>query len=414
MSADAVRPPRIDAPFLSDPAVRAVFAAVGAGGDEVRAVGGAVRDTLLGRPVVDVDFATTALPAEVAARGEAAGMRAVPTGIDHGTITLVAGGRPFEVTTLREDVATDGRHAIVRFGRDWTADALRRDFTMNALSITPDGTLHDPSGGYEDILNQRIRFIGDADARIAEDRLRLLRLFRFHAQLGFGAFDPAALSAAIRARAGLRDLAAERIAQEMRKLLVAPHAVPVVEAMQDAGVLTVILGIAYPAQLRRVAAFETAARLEPRASRRLAAVGARVSEDVDRMAARLRLSNAEQSAMAVAVDAASRLEAGRAPSELRTAAYRLGAAGIADGLAAAAAAGGREVGSYAAAFDVVRDWPIPQLPVSGGDLIAAGMRPGPAIGAVLRSLEEWWIASGFAPDRSAVVARMQQMLAAQQ
>lgn len=409
-----MRPLRIEAAFLDDPAVRAVFAAVGVGGDDVRAVGGVVRDTLLGRDVVDVDFATTALPTDVAARGEAAGMRAVPTGIDHGTVTLVADGRHFEVTTLREDVETDGRHAVVRFGTDWTADACRRDFTMNALSVSADGTLHDPAGGYDDILNRRIRFIGDPAARIAEDRLRLLRLFRFHAQLAVTAYDPSALSAAIRARDGLRELAAERIAQEMRKLLVAPHAVPVAEAMQNAGILAVVLGIAYPAQLRRVAGFEDAARLEPAAPRRLAALGARVSEDIERMGARLRLSNAELSAITTAVDAGPALERTELQAELRAAAYRLGADGIEAGLAQAAAIGGRDVGVTVAAFGAVRDWPIPQLPVTGGDLVAAGMRPGPAIGAVLRSLEEWWIARGFAPDRRSLVARMQQMLAAQQ
>lgn len=414
MSAAAVRPERIDAPFLRDPAVRAVFAAVGTGGDEVRAVGGAVRDTLLGRPVVDVDFATTAPPAVVSARGAAAGMRPVPTGIEHGTVTLVANGRAFEVTTLREDVETDGRHAVVRFGRDWTADALRRDFTMNALSLGTDGTLHDPAGGYDDILSHRIRFIGDAGSRIAEDRLRLLRLFRFHAELGFGAFDPAALSAAIRARAGLRDLAAERIAQEMRKLVLAPYAVPVAEAMQDAGILTVVLGIAYPAQLGRVVAFEAAAGLAPGATRRLAALAGRVAEDVERTAMRLRLSNADRDGMAVAVDAAPRLEPPLDLAALRVAAYRLGGDGLAASLAQAAATGGRGIANYVSAFDAIRGWPIPQLPVSGSDLIAAGMRPGPAIGAVLRSIEEWWIARGFAPDRAALVARMQQMLAAQQ
>jgi len=318
------------------------------------------------------------------------------------------------MTTLREDVETDGRHAVVRFGRDWTADALRRDFTMNALSVEADGTLHDPAGGYGDILNRRIRFIGNADTRIAEDRLRLLRFFRFHAQLGFGSFDQDALSAAIRARAGLRDLAAERIGQEMRKLLLGPHATEVAAAMQDAGILTIILGIAYPAQLRRVMAFEAEAGLHPGLTRRLAALGARVNEDVQRMAVRLRLSNAERDAVATAVEAAPRLDLPLSPEDLRRTAYRLGADGIAGALAQAAASGGGPVLSVVRAWASIRDWQIPHLPVSGSDLIAAGVRPGPAIGAMLRSLEEWWIGRGFAPDRAALVSRMQQIVAAQQ
>ncbi len=417
MTSASVLPTRIAAEFLNDPDVRAVFDAIAVGGDEVRITGGAVRDFLLGRMRQDgkreIDFATTALPGIVAGRGEAAGMRAVPTGIDHGTVTLVANGRPFEVTTLREDVETDGRHAIVRFGRDWTADALRRDFTMNALSVEADGTLHDPANGYQDILDRRIRFIGDADTRIAEDRLRLLRFFRFHAQLGFGTFDPEGLSAAIRARAGLRDLAPERVGQEMRKLLLGPQAVEVAAAMQDAGILTVILGIAYPAQLRRVTEFETGARLEPVLAKRLAALGARVAEDAGRIAERLRLSNAEREGIVTAVDAAPRLDP-LTLEHLRGAAYRLGAEGIAAALAQAAAVGGRPIPSYSVAFDAIRDWPIPRLPVSGGDLLAAGMRSGPALGAVLRALEEWWIGKGFAPDRIALLSRMQQIVASQQ
>ncbi|MCW5715216.1 MAG: CCA tRNA nucleotidyltransferase [Bauldia sp.] len=410
----SVLPARLAASFLDDPAVRAVFDAVGVAGDEVRIIGGAVRDAILGRNPREIDYATTALPATVARRGEAAGMRAVPTGIDHGTVTLVTDGRPFEVTTLREDVETDGRHAVVRFGRDWTADALRRDFSINALSVEADGTLHDPAGGYGDILNRRIRFIGDADTRIAEDRLRLLRFFRFHAQLGFGAFDADGLSAAIRARAGLRDLAAERIGQEMRKLLLGSHAVPVVAAMQDAGILEVVLGIAYPVQLRRLVAFEAAAEIDARFTRRLAALGARVVEDVDRVALRLRLSNAERDGMAAAVTASTRLDPPPPPDELRRAAYQLGAEGIAGGLAQAVATGGGPILPWVAAFRSIQDWPVPQLPVSGADLLAAGMRPGPAIGAVLRTLEEWWIGEGFAPDRVALIRRMQQIVASQQ
>src|SRR4029079_597444 len=182
---------------------------------------GCVRDALLGRDVSDIDLATTLLPADTTARAERAGLKAVPTGIDHGTITVTADGDPFEVTTLRQDIETDGRHAVVRFGRDWAEDARRRDFTVNALSVDANGVVHDPVGGFPDIAARRIRFIGDPDRRIAEDRLRILRFFRFHAAYGEGGLDAAGLAACIRGRLGLHDLSAERIGQEMRRIVVA-------------------------------------------------------------------------------------------------------------------------------------------------------------------------------------------------
>src|SRR4051812_41086197 len=226
--------------FTAEP-VQRVFALLAKEGAEARVVGGAARNALMGVPVVDVGgggartafggvrgvavfFPTTATPDAVTRLAEAARIKTVPTGIDHGTVTLVLHGQPFEVTTLREDVATDGRHAKVRFGSDWTADAQRRDFTVNALSVDGDGTVHDPLGGYADVVAGRIRFIGDADRRIAEDRLRILRFFRFNAEYGRGDVDPLGLSAATRAGGGLRELSAERIGQEMRRLLVAPRA----------------------------------------------------------------------------------------------------------------------------------------------------------------------------------------------
>lgn len=408
-----------DAAFLSDPGVRAVFAALDGDGEEVRVVGGAVRDALMqrrrGDGPVEVDFATTATPATIEARARAAGLRTVPTGIEHGTVTVLADGRGFEVTALRQDVETDGRHAVVRFGRDWAADARRRDFTMNALSIDASGKLFDPAGGYDDLLARRVRFIGDAGTRIAEDRLRLLRFFRFHAELGAGAPDSDALSAAIEARDALALLPAERIAHEMRRLVLGQRAAETVTVMQDAGILPLVLGgTGYPPQFARLVAFEAEAAAEPSAALRLAALSSRAIEDVDRVAARLRLSNAESSRMRGAMKAAAQFVRAPDESEARAARYRLGAMAFADGLALAAAMAEGEPGPWLRSLAAVADWPVPVFPITGNDLLGIGIGRGPAIGAMLAALEDWWIARGFLPDRTMLLGRVQQMAAAQQ
>jgi len=223
----------LDAPWLnSGPAAR-VLELLNGGGEEARVVGGAVRNALLGVPIGDVDVATTAVPDEVVRRAREAGIKSVPTGIEHGTVTLVADGQPFEVTTLREDTETFGRKARVSFGRDWIGDARRRDFTINALSVGIDGVVHDYVGGLDDIAARRVRFIGEAGARIEEDYLRILRFFRIHAAFGVGEVDRNGYRACISARAGLATLSAERMRMEILKLLVADGAVGAVVAMTD-------------------------------------------------------------------------------------------------------------------------------------------------------------------------------------
>ena len=216
---------RLDAAWLREARLSHLLAVLDGAGEESRVVGGAVRNALLAEPIGEIDVATTALPAEVIRRAQAAGFKAVPTGIEHGTITVVVHGQPFEVTTLREDVETFGRHAKVAFGRDWKRDAERRDFTMNALSAARDGAVYDYVGGLADVAARRVRFIGDAAARIAEDYLRILRFFRFHAAYGEGQPDAAALHACIEARQGLQSLSRERVRMELLKLLVARRAV---------------------------------------------------------------------------------------------------------------------------------------------------------------------------------------------
>jgi len=405
------------ADWLEAAGVRRVFAALDRDGDESRIVGGSVRDALAGRPVGDIDFATTALPEVVAARAAEAGLKAVPTGIEHGTLTLIADGEPYQVTTLREDVETDGRRAVVRFGRDWTADARRRDFTVNALSVDAAGTVHDPLGGYPDIVARRVRFIGDADQRIAEDRLRILRFFRFNATFGEGGYDRDGLSASIRSRDGIRALSGERIGQEMRRLMLAPRGAGALGLMQDSGILPVILsGVAYLGPLGLVIGFEEAIKAKPWLALRLAALACRVEEDADRVAERLKLTNAERTLMRASVAAARRAPvpgderaARRFLYDLREDAYRGAVA-----LAFAWSGGTADAAAWAELYRLPERWPCPRFPLGGRDALGAGASHGPAVGAFLKQLEAWWLAEDFAPDAAELRSRLQQMIAAAQ
>jgi len=415
MTNGAALPSLATAEWLRDERVRAVFAALDRDGESARIVGGAVRDALTGKTPVDLDFATTATPEVTVARAAAAGIRTVPTGIAHGTVTLVVDGRPFEVTTLREDVETDGRHAVVRFGRDWEADAVRRDFTFNALAVDAAGRVHDPAGGYADLLAGRVRFIGDADRRIREDYLRILRFFRFHAQVGAGEPDRDGLSAAIRNREGLRFLSAERIAQEMRKLVLAPAAAGTLAVMQETGILPIILGgVAFVGAFRRLVDFEAAAGLAPSPALRLAVLGALIAEHADRIADRLKLANAERTTMLAAVEtapAASALPQGQAARALL---YRAKPEAWRAGVTFAAAQAGPPWERWAGLLRLADSWPIPALPLSGGDLLARGWPAGRAVGEALRLAESWWIAGDFAADRETLLRRLDQHAAGQQ
>src|SRR5277367_240789 len=287
-----------DAPWLrSGPAAR-VLELLNSDGEEARVVGGAVRNTLMKIPTGDIDIATSALPDEVIRRAAAASIKSVPTGIEHGTVTLVVEAQPFEVTTLREDTETFGRKAKVAFGRDWATDAKRRDFTINGLSVDRNGVVYDYVGGLDDITARRVRFIGDPDKRIAEDYLRILRFFRIHAAYGSGEPDRAGYLACIAGRAGLAGLSAERVRMEMLKLVVADGAVGAISAMADAGLLLPIFGgVAYTGPFAGMVAAEHLLGLKPDPVRRLAALAVAVTEDARRIAARLRLTNAEAKAL---------------------------------------------------------------------------------------------------------------------
>ncbi len=288
-----------DPRWLAEPALARALALLNRDGEEARVVGGAARNALMGLPLSDIDIATTATPEEVTRRAVAAGIKAVPTGIDHGTVTLVVDGAPFEVTTLRQDVETYGRKAKVAFGRDWEMDARRRDFTMNALSISPDGRVHDYVGGLADLDARRVRFIGDPAQRIAEDFLRVLRFFRFQASYGHETPDPASLHACIVARQGLRTLSRERVRSELMKLLVAPFAVPTLVVMAEAGFIDLLLGgVPQLASFANMIKVERAAGVAPDAVRRLGALGVFIIEDAERLRERLRLFNAEHERLA--------------------------------------------------------------------------------------------------------------------
>jgi poly(A) polymerase len=286
--------PLADAAWLKHGAVARLLAVLDHDGEEARVVGGAVRNALLRLPVGEIDVATTALPQEVVRRVAAVGWKAAPTGIEHGTVTVVIDSQPFEVTTLRHDVETFGRKARVKFGRDWVADAQRRDFTINALSVSAAGAVFDYVGGLDDIATRHVRFIGDPGERIAEDYLRILRFFRFHAHFASGAPNAAGLAACIRARAGLDQLSRERVRMELLKLMMAPRAAPTLWVMAEVGILAPVLGgVAYVATFDKLTEREAALGLAPDAVRRLGALGVAVREDAERLAGRLRLSNAE-------------------------------------------------------------------------------------------------------------------------
>ena len=392
------------------PLARALEALNG-GGEETRLVGGAVRDLALGERALDFDLATTASTDEVIRRAQAAGFKVALTGVPHGTVTLVIDGRPIETTTLRRDVETDGRHAKVAFGRDFGADAERRDFTINALSLGPDGAVHDPVGGLDDLAQGRVRFIGDADQRIREDYLRILRFFRFSARFAANGLDPAGLKAAIRAREGLERLSRERVRAELMKLLAAPRAGEVVQTMAECGFLEPILGgLAYPGRLARLIAIDADRRREPDPVLRLAALGAVIPEDADRLRDRLRLANAEHERIRSAAAALAGLHgitAPPSPEDLRALLFKAGREAARDALALAHAESGAAPSddAFAAADRFVAETPIPRLPLSGADLIARGVEAGPGVGEALRAFERLWIRAGF-PAESEILARL--------
>ena len=400
---------RLDADWLRTGALASLLELLDCDGEEARVVGGAVRNALLAEPVAEIDIATTAIPQEVIRRAEDAGFKAVPTGIEHGTVTVVIESRPYEVTTLREDVETDGRHATVRFGRDWRRDAERRDFTMNALSATRDGMVHDYVGGLADLEAGRVRFIGEPRARIAEDYLRILRFFRFHAAYGRGVLDPASLAACIAERDGLARLSRERIRMELFKLLPGRHAVPVVTVTAECGIIeTVLGGVPQLASFGNMTKLEAALALSPDPVRRLGALALYLPEDADRLRERLRLANAEYERLAAMADGWWHVSAALGENARRGLLYRLGPDTFVDRvlLAWARSQAGVAAADWRELTQLPEHWSAPAFPIKAADLLARGMSRGPALGAALRAAEDAWIAAGLPldPERIAALA----------
>lgn len=398
---EAVKLTRERAPWLFEGAVPRLLEVLCAEGDEARAVGGAVRNALLGQPVSDVDVATTATPDVVVRRVAAASMHPVPTGIEHGTVTVIINEKPFEVTTLRRDVETDGRHAVVRFGRDWKTDAERRDFTINALSADPDGQVFDYTGGIADIEAKRVRFIGDPATRIAEDYLRVLRFFRFHAAYGEGLPDAAGLAACIGARRHLAELSRERVRSELLKLLVAPHATPTLAEMSETGILIdVLAGVPWLASFSNFAKAEAEYGLAADPVRRLAALAVRVREDADRLRERLRLTNEETRRLRSMAEGWRQIFPEMGPVARRAILYRIGADNYRERVLLAFSRAEEKVDDegWRALYALPDEWPVPQCPFTAKLFLDQGVERGPALGSILARAEESWIESGFPED----------------
>jgi poly(A) polymerase len=399
-------PPRIaQQPWMVEPATRAVLAALSEEGVEARFVGGSVRDALLDRPIGDIDIATPAPPEKIIELLQKSGIKVVPTGVAHGTITAVIPPRHFEITTLRRDVETYGRRARVAFDADWAADAARRDFTINAIFLTPDGTIHDPVGGLADLQARRVRFVGDPATRVAEDVLRLLRYYRFEARFGTGDGDPKARAACRAAAHLLPTLSGERVSQELVKLLETQDPIAALRMMQEDGVLAVALPEArHIERLRQMIAIEP----EPDPLRRLAALVEVDGEVALALAARLRFPNAWR----------DRLHGLASPWPLdpqedarshRRALYRLGTERYRDIALLVAAEGAMPQSRLTELLDLARSWTPPAFPLAGREVTALGIPPGERVGRLLAAVHDWWEAGDFAADRAACLARLREI-----
>lgn len=397
--------------WMTRPETRAVMAALAAGGRPARFVGGCVRDALLGRPVSDVDIATEEPPERVVELLESAGLKALPTGIEHGTITAIAGRIPHEVTTLRHDIVSDGRHATVAFTDDWAADAARRDFTFNALYADDDGTLYDPVGGVVDARAGRVRFVGDARTRITEDVLRLLRYFRFYAHYGRTGPDAEALAACREMAPKLSTLSVERVWSELRRLMMAPDPAATLDLMAEAGVLLHVLPEASSrSRLAALTRLEARHDIPPNTIRRLAAAIEIDVAGAKALTIRLRMATAEARRLALLTAPAVRPDVRGGDGENRLALYRLGDEAYRDlALIGAAGEGFEDGAALEGILSLPVRAPVPAFPLAGRDIRDSGIEEGPRIGVLLDEIEAWWIDGGFVADRAACLDRLRDL-----
>jgi poly(A) polymerase len=390
--------------WLKDPALQKVLTVLNETGT-TRIAGGAVRNALLGLPVVDVDLATTLTPQDVTQAAQAAGLGVHPTGIEHGTVTVVAQGKPFEVTTLRVDVETYGRRARVNFTDDWKADAQRRDFTVNALYCDAGGAVHDPLCGYDDLKRRIIKFVGKPEERIKEDYLRILRFFRFNAQYGKGAPDAAGLKQSIRFRKKLVTLSGERIRQELWKLLAAPGASRMLKVMNQHGITPLLLGrVGDLKAFERMAATDQALKFAPDPLLRLELLTGKP----ETYRQKLKLTNAEMARLKSFKHAAAPSPVLRA-NERKVVLYQLGRQAYVDSvrLAWARSRAPTDDKRWKGLLVFEQKTHLPPFPVSGNDLKARGIEAGPKMGAILKALEDWWMAAGFPEDKAEVLKRLE-------
>ena len=404
---------RIEAKWLKDVDTKTIMEALGA---SARFVGGSVRNELMGEPVSDIDIAISQTPERVQALLEAKGIKVVPTGIKHGTITAVMASHHYEITTLRVDVKTDGRRAEVAFTQDWVEDAKRRDFTINALYADADGTVHDPLGtGFEDIKLRRVRFIGDANARIAEDYLRVLRFFRFHAWYGKGEPDADGLKACAKARDGLRQLSGERVHDELLKIAAADEADSAFRHMAAAGILCVVLP-----EASRLDRFENLVEIERDQLftcdpvLRVASTLDLDKQGVEALAVRLRLSNQERARITNMLTDQTKIVAYLSIREVRKALYLIGAQCFRDRvmLGWAADRKGHNTFQWRAMLAMADSWQKPVFPLTGQMVMQAGVPEGPEIGRVSREVEEWWIDADFTDDEFSIIERLKAVVQA--
>jgi poly(A) polymerase len=398
-----------DAHWLNSDEAQAIFAAIASGGFEARAVGGAVRNALLNEAVKDVDFATTATPEDVMRLTEQAGLRPVPTGLEHGTITVVVNHTPFEVTTLRRDIETFGRHARVTYTTDWAEDAQRRDFTINALYCDSTGLIHDPLGGLPDIRNRQVRFIGNAADRIREDYLRILRFFRFTAQYANGVPNAESLSACRALKGGLKQLSGERIRAELLRLLIAKAAAKIVVLMDEADILSELFGAeCHSGSLARTIEIETALQRPADSLLRLGALTLTGPGAALQLKERLKLSSQEYDRLAGMALNDPAFDPGRPENEARAFIYRHGAERFEDGMIFTWARSDAPISDKDRRdrLALASTFKPPELPVRGSDVLALGVPPGPDVGRIISGFEEWWIANDFPGDPALLAAEL--------